>query len=334
MNHELVGSGAMQTAETMQQGRAAAGVALSAVVPVTERFDDPTTLYREYRDGVAATGMTYEFIYVLDGNYPEVLAALQALKSEGEPIKIIKFAKWFGEANALNAGVAVAAGDIILTLPAYRQVKADGIPSLVGALEKGCDVAVGRRWPRGDTGFNLLQAKVFHGLLRMLLKSPLNDLGCGARALKRQVIDELNIYGDQHRFLPLLAERQGFSVREINVAQDQSDVAKRIYPFGVYVRRVLDILSIFFLVKFTRKPLRFFGLIGLSMLAIGSVMTLYLVGERLFLGIGLADRPALILSTLMVVLGIQVISVGLIGEIVIFTSAKDSKEYHIDEIIE
>lgn len=333
MNQELIGAGAMKQEAANPLAVAGQGVALSAVVPVTERFDDPTALYREYRDGVASAGMAFEFIYVLDGDYPEVFAALQDLKSQGEPIKIIKFAKWFGEANALNAAAAAASGDIILTLPAYRQVKADEIPRLIGALDE-CDMAVGRRWPRGDSKFNLVQAKVFHGLLKLLLDSPLNDLGCGARALKRRVIDELNIYGDQHRFLPLLAERQGFSVREINVAQDQGDLVKRIYPFGVYIRRALDLLTIFFLVKFTKKPLRFFGLIGLTVLALGLLLTLYLVFERTFLGVGLADRPALILSTLMVVLGIQIISVGLIGEIVIFTHAKDIKEYNIDEIIE
>lgn len=333
MNQEPIGAGVMQQERANPREIAGRGVAVSAVVPVTERFDDPIPLYREYRDGVAAAGMAYEFIYVLDGEYPEVLAALQELKSQGEPIKIIKFAKWFGEANALNAGAAAAAGDIILTLPAYRQVKAAEIPRLLDALET-CDVAVGRRWPRGDSKFNLLQARVFHRLLKLLLDSPLSDLGCGARALKRQVIDELNIYGDQHRFLPLLAERQGFTISEVNLAQDQGDLVKRVYPFGVYVRRVLDLLSIFFLVKFTRKPLRFFGLIGLTLLAVGSIMTLWLIVERLFFGLALADRPALILSTLMVVLGIQVISVGLIGEIVIFTRAKESKEYNIDEIIE
>lgn len=333
MNQELIGAGAMKQEAANPLAVAGQGVALSAVVPVTERFDDPTALYREYRDGVAGAGMAFEFIYVLDGDYPEVFAALQDLKSQGEPIKIIKFAKWFGEANALNAAAAAASGDIILTLPAYRQVKADEIPRLIGALDE-CDMAVGRRWPRGDSKINLVQAKVFHGLLKLLLDSPLKDLGCGARALKRRVIDELNIYGDQHRFLPLLAERQGFSVREINVAQDQGDLVKRIYPFGVYVRRALDLLTIFFLVKFTKKPLRFFGLIGLTVLALGLLLTLYLVFERTFLGVGLADRPALILSTLMVVLGIQIISVGLIGEIVIFTHAKDIKEYNIDEIIE
>ena len=333
MNQELIGAGVMKQEAANQRAAVGQGVALSAVVPVTERYDDPTALYREYRDGVAAAGMAFEFIYVLDGDYPAVFDALQALKSQGEPIKIIKFAKWFGEANALNAAAAAAAGDIILTLPAYRQVKAEEIPRLVAALDE-CDMAVGRRWPRGDSKFNLVQAKVFHGILKLLLDSPLNDLGCGARALKRRVIDELNIYGDQHRFLPLLAERQGFSVREINMAQDQGDMVKRIYPIGVYVRRVLDLLTIFFLVKFTKKPLRFFGLIGLTVLALGLLLTLYLVFERTFLGVGLADRPALILSTLMVVLGIQIISVGLIGEIVIFTRAKDSKEYNIDEIIE
>ncbi len=306
---------------------------LSVVVPVTERFDPPEAVYEAYRDGVAATGRSYEFIYVLDGHYPEVLAALTALKQRGEPIKIIKFARWFGEATALNVATAHAQGEVILTLPAYRQVEASEIPRLLEALDD-CDMAVGRRWPRTGSWFNALQSKMFHILVQRLLETPLGDLGCGARAFKRQVMSELHVYGDQHRFLPLLAERQGFTVREVDLAQDPADRAKRVYSPGTYVRRILDVLTVFFLVKFTRKPLRFFGLIGLSVLAVGSVLTVYLGVERLFFGVGLADRPALILGTLMVVLGIQIIAVGLIGEIVIFTRAKDLKEYKVDEIIE
>ncbi len=309
------------------------GVQLSAIIPVTERYDDPETVFRAYKAGIEAVGRSYEFIYVLDGAYPQIFETLQRLRDEGEPIKIIKFAKWFGESTALNAGFAAATGDIVLTLPAYLQVAADQIPALVAALD-GADVVVARRWPRTDSRINIVQSKVFHSLLTFLLDSPLHDLGCSVRALKRRAIEELTIYGDQHRFLPLIAQRQGFAVTELNVRQDKLDISKRIYPFGTYIRRILDILVIFFLIKFTKKPLRFFGMIGLATLALGALMTVYAVGQRLFFDVALSGRPILVLSTLMIVLGIQIIAVGLIGEIVIFTHAKDMKEYHVDEIVE
>jgi hypothetical protein len=146
-------------------------------------------------------------------------------------------------------------------------------------------------------------------------------------------VAELPLYGDQHRFLPLLAARLGFRIGEVNVAQSRKEKFWRLYRPGVYPRRLLDLLTVFFLIKFTKKPLRFFGLIGAATFLLGGLLTLYLVIERLFFGVPLAQRPALLLSSLLVVLGVQIFALGLIGELIIFTHAKDIKEYTIDEII-
>jgi len=144
---------------------------------------------------------------------------------------------------------------------------------------------------------------------------------------------EVPLYGDLHRFFPIMAHRHGFKTIEVNVEQSKSDVFQRIYAPGIYLRRLLDLLTVFFLIKFTKKPLRFFGLVGSSIFGLGLVATIWLVTERLFFNVALADRPALILSSLLIVLGIQIIAIGLIGEIIIFTHAKDLKEYKIDQII-
>lgn len=307
--------------------------ALSAIVPVTERLHDVESLYWAYKAGIEAVGMAYEFIYVLDGDFPEALSALQGLRQKGEPIKIIALAKWFGEATALTIGFAHAAGDIFVTLPAYPQIVPDEISRLVAGL-KDYDMVIARRFPRRDSILNVIQSKVFHFLLNTMIAVPFHDLGCGVRALKRRVAEELNIYGDQHRFLPLLAAQQGFKVLELDAAQAKEDTFKRVYSPGVYIRRMLDILTIAFIVKFTRKPLRFFGLIGSFTLALGTLGAVYLAIERLYFGGALADRPALVLAVLMMVLGFQTIAVGLIGELIIFTHTKDVKEYRVERIVE
>lgn len=307
--------------------------ALSAIVPVTERLHDVESLYWAYKAGIEAVGMAYEFIYVLDGDFPEALSALQGLRQKGEPIKIIALAKWFGEAAALTIGFADAAGDIFVTLPAYPQIVPDEISRLVAGL-KDYDMVIARRFPRRDSILNVIQSKVFHFLLNTMIAVPFHDLGCGVRALKRRVAEELNIYGDQHRFLPLLAAQQGFKVLELDAAQAKEDTFKRVYSPGVYIRRMLDILTIAFIVKFTRKPLRFFGLIGSFTLALGTLGAVYLAIERLYFGGALADRPALVLAVLMMVMGFQMIAVGLIGELIIFTHAKDVKEYRVERIVE
>lgn len=307
--------------------------ALSAIVPVTERLHDVESLYWAYKAGIEAVGLAYEFIYVLDGDFPEALSALQGLRQKGEPIEIIALAKWFGEATALTIGFAHAAGDIFVTLPAYPQIVPDEISRLVAGL-KDYDMVIARRFPRRDSILNVIQSKVFHFLLNTMIAVPFHDLGCSVRALKRRVAEELNIYGDQHRFLPLLAEQQGFKVLELDAAQAKEDTFKRVYSPGVYIRRMLDILTIAFIVKFTRKPLRFFGLIGSFTLALGTLGAVYLAIERLYFGGALADRPALILAVLMMVMGFQMIAVGLIGELIIFTHAKDVKEYRVERIVE
>ena len=304
---------------------------LTVIIPVTERYDPVTELFYEYKRGIDATGLTYEIIYVLDGEHSDVLEELVKLQ-ESEKLSIITLAKIFGESVALTAAFSKASGDIFLTLPAYQQVETNEIPKLVDAI-KDSDMVLARRWPRRDSVMNRLQTRLFNFLLRLSTDLKIHDAGCSVRAFTRDVIEEVQLYGDLHRFFPVMAHRQGFQVIELDVAQSEKDIHPRIYSPGLYVRRLLDLLTIFFLIKFTKKPLRFFGLVGTTLFSLGLISSLYLIGERLFLDISLADRPALILSSLLVVLGVQIIAIGLIGEIIIFTHAKDLKEYKIDKII-
>jgi hypothetical protein len=193
-------------------------------------------------------------------------------------------------------------------------------------------MVIARRWPRHDSKLKRAQTITFHGILNFIAGCSFQDLGCGVRAFKKEIADEIPVYGDQHRFIPLLAERRGFRVKEVKVPQSNIDSAPTFYRSGTYLRRILDILTVFFLVKFTKKPLRFFGLIGSTIFAIGFLVLIYIISQRLFSGVALADRPALLLSSLFVVLGVQLIALGLIAELIIFTHAREIKEYTIDRI--
>jgi glycosyltransferase involved in cell wall biosynthesis len=305
---------------------------LSVIVPVCERYDDIRALYGEYVRYIEQVKFPYEFVFILDGPFPDVASALERLSAENDNIRVVQLSRGFGEAVALTAGFEHSSGDLILTLPAYFQISPKDIKNVLAAVNE-YDLIVARRWPRRDPWINKIQGKVFHWLLNTITGTSFTDLGSGVRVFKRKVIEELQVYGDQHRFLPVLASRQGFRVKEVDVSQAENDKKLRVYRFGVYPRRMLDILTVFFLVKFTKKPLRFFGLIGAGVGAIGFISLIYVVFQRFFLGIGLADRPALLLSTLAIVLGIQIFAIGLIGELIIFTHAKDLKEYSIEKII-
>jgi glycosyltransferase involved in cell wall biosynthesis len=241
----------------------------------------------------------------------------------------------FGEATALAAGFEHARGEIVITLPAYYQIPGSEIAVLVAALD-GADMSVGRRWPRAGGKLEALRRSAFHGILGAFTgsRSRFRDLGCGARAMRRRVVEEISLYGDQHRFLALLAEHHGFRVVEVDVRQSAKDSFTGRYPLREYAHRVLDILTVLFLVRFTKKPLRFFGMLGVSTFVIGAVLISYMVVERLFFGQALADRPALLLASLLAVLGLQLFAIGLLGELIIFTHARDIKDYKVEEIIE
>jgi glycosyltransferase involved in cell wall biosynthesis len=305
---------------------------LSVIMPVGRRHAaDIAALYAEYKDGLAALNTPYEFIVVLDGPQPDVASTLQRLLGRGENLIVISLTKRFGEATALMAGFQRASGRIIITMPAYHQIRGGEIGKLLRALDQS-DLAIGRRWPRVGSRFEIMRRDLFHRLIATGGQR-FRDLGCGARAMKRRVLEEISLYGDQHRFLPVLANRQGFRIVEVDVAQSPLDRYDRGYPPREYAHRVLDIFTVFFLVRFTKKPLRFFGMVGASTFVIGALLVAYLAIDRLVFQHPLADRPALLLSSLLVVLGMQLFALGLLGELIIFTHARDIKDYQIDEVI-
>jgi glycosyltransferase involved in cell wall biosynthesis len=306
---------------------------LSVIVPVGVRHSEIGALYSEYHDAVSRTGLRSEFIFVLDGRFPDIEEKLQTYAGGAVGITIVKLTRTFGEATALMAGFEQASGELILTLPAYHQIVASEIGKLVSALNS-TDVAIGVREPREEAWHERIRRRAFHGIVGSVTGMRLRDLGCGARAMRRQVLEELTLYGDQHRFLPILAYRQGFRVTEVEVAQSKQDRFDGVYQAREYIHRILDIVTVFFLVRFTKKPLRFFGMVGVSIFSIGTVLTLWLVVERLFLGHALSDRPALLLTSLMIVLGLQLFALGLLGELIIFTHARAIKDYQVEKVIQ
>ncbi len=308
-------------------------VEISVVVPIGVRHADVPALYEEYKAALQTLAVPYEFIVVLDGRHPDVSARLIELQRRGEPIVVVSLTRAFGESTALMAGFERARGNVVLTLPGYHQIDSTEIPKLVHALAEA-DVAIGRRWPRAGNRFESLRRTLFHRALRWVTTLEFGDLGCGARAMKRRVIEEIFLYGDQHRFLAVLAHRQGFRVTEVIVRQSSKDHFEGHYRLREYAHRALDILTVLFLVRFTKKPLRFFGMIGLALAGIGALLLLYLIVVRLGFGQPLADRPALLLTSLLVVLGLQLFAIGLLGELIIFTHARDVKDYQIESIIQ
>lgn len=324
----------MNERNLMKQPAPGASPQVSVIVPIgARRTRDLKSLYAGYKAGITVTGLPHEFIFVLDGPRPEVHQSLQELLHQGEEFTIVSLTRHFGESAALTAGFEQASGEWILTLPAYEQIEPADIGKLLTAMATS-DMAVGYRSPRRGNPVDRARRAAFHGIVNFVTRSHFRDLGCGARAMRRQVLEEIDLYGDQHRFISILATRLGFRVNEVAVRQSPRDRLDRSYRPREYVHYALDLFSIFFLVRFTKKPLRFFGMLGAATFSLGALLIAYLGAERLLLGEPLADRPALLLAALLVVLGMQVFALGLLGELIIFTHARGLKDYRVEEVIQ
>lgn len=310
-------------------GTAAPTLALSVVVPVSERPEPLDELYREFADVLRRRGWDFEFLFVLEPWGGSLAERLQPLVDAGEPVTVLIGGQTMGEAALLKLAAGYCRGAVVVTLPPYYRVEANAVIGLVERVEEGVDLAVARRWPRHDSWLNRLQNRVFHALLATSVRGRrFRDVACGVRAMRRDVLAELPLYGEFFRFLPVLAQHEGFVVEERDYPQDRRDRPRRLHGPGVYFRRLIDLLGVFFLLRFTQKPLRFFGLMGGTLTAFGGTILVVLFVQRLQ-GQGMANRPLLLLGVLLVVLGLQAIALGLVGEIIVHVHAATRPGYRL-----
>ncbi len=292
---------------------------------VEKLFDDLTKLLK-------STGFSYELIFVDDGSVDSSYQKIVKLAASNKNVSVIKMRSQFGEASAFTAGLRQATGDTILYLAARVNVKAENLFALVQKLEEGNDLVVGWRFPRKDSKLNQVISRVFNSITRKLSKIKLHDINSGVLITRRAVLDNINIYGDLHNFLPVLAERQGYKIAEAKIEQLPGAFRKSKYV-KEYVQRLLDIITVIFLTNYSKKPIHFLGFVGALFTLTGALIEIYLFIYRMLLLGPIAGRPLLLLGALLLVIGIQLISIGLLGEMIIFTHARDIKEYNIEEII-
>ena len=306
---------------------------LDVIVPVGDRTDDLGELHRRRGEALRASGYRPSFTYVLDGELPEAREALAALAQSEDNACVIQLSRQFGEMAAVLAGFANTKAEQLMILPAFEQVDTASLPRVLEGLADA-DLVTVRRFPRCDSAVRRAQSYVFEAVLKGVGSAQFRDPGCTVHALRRAVLEETELYGEQHGFLPVLAANVGFKVVEIDLPQARGDAARKIQRPRSYVHRLVDILSVFFLTRFTRRPLRFFGPVGAGCTAIGLLGLAVVVVQRLFFGLPLAERPALILSSLLVAVGLQVLAIGLIGELIVFINARSMRQYRVREIIE
>jgi glycosyltransferase involved in cell wall biosynthesis len=313
------------------------GVSLdvTVIVPVSSAL-------AEVREVVEALGAeldheerSWEVVFVFDGVAGRAWEEVQKLRRDMPGrVRSISFKNPFGESICLSAAFERSRGEYIVTSPQYVQVDPIELRSMLAALDDGADFVTPWRSPRVDPWLNRLQSAAFNLVIRQIIRMEFHDLNCYFRAIRREVLEDVAVYGDLYRYLPVIAYRQGFRVVEVKVRHLKEWGSTGFFGVGVYTRRFLDILAVMFLTKFTLKPLRFFGTIGgvfsLSGIAVCTHMTI----QKLWFDQAISGRPLLLLGVLLIVLGVQVLGFGLVGEVIIFSQARNLKEYRIERIYE
>lgn len=306
---------------------------LSVLVPVTERPWPLVDVFQENAKALRDAGRSFEFLFVVESHRLHLSDGLEELAASGEPVRLLVVGPHIGESAMLKAALPRARADLLLTLAPYPRVEPQGLPLLLQAVDEGADMATACRVSDHSSRINLLQRSLFHLLVRRGLGGGFQDLASGVRAMRREVLEAAPIYGDLSRFTPVLVQREGFDVREVPLPQHPEDARARVYPPGVYVRRLIDLLGVYFLLRFTRKPLRFFGLVGAVFGTAGFAILLVLGMQRLG-GVAMSDRPLLLLGLLLAVLGAQAIALGLIGEIIVNLNIGRGQEgYRVREVV-
>lgn len=305
---------------------------ISVIVPVTERPWALDRLYREYAPALEAMGEEFEFLFIVKPWAKKMTEPLGHLIRAGAAIRVLEIGSNAGESEMWAAAIVQCRGSVVLTLPAYPRVVPEALPELVQKVRGGTDLATAKRRLTRSSFLNRLQNRMFHALLRWLVGEDFEDVASGVRALDRDAIRDVPLHGDSFRFLPLLARSDGLLVEEVAVEQHPLDGQVRVYSPGVYVRRGLDLLGLMLLVRFTQKPLRFFGIVGTVFGLIGAVILVIMFFQRVG-GEGISDRPLLLLGVLSFSLGMQAIAIGLVGEIIVHFGASGRRLYRVTENI-
>ena len=309
---------------------ASASPTVSVLVLVAGRPEPLPALYGEIAAGVREVCDSYEFVFIVEPAFFEMSEPLLLLAAKGEPIRVVRVGQPLGATALLREGFSFCRGDIVVTLPSRRRVDTAAVAQLITVVQSGSDLAVAARTKRTDSWLNRLESRVFHAMAAGVIgpATRISDVTSNVRAMRRGVLDRLPLYGDAARFLPLLAIREGYKVTEVPTYQHSSDRRRRFTSPLTYLGSVLDLLSLFVVLRFTEKPLRFFGLVGVSSLIPGAAILAVLLVQRLG-GQAMADRPLLLLGVLFVVLGIQMVALGLIGEIIVHLQSGDRIAYRL-----
>ena len=306
---------------------------ISVVVPLKNEADTLAELYERVSSVMAGLGRRFEMVFVDDGSTDGSFDVLKELYvKHPDKVRVVRFRRNKGKAAALASGFELAEGDIIITMDADLQDDPAEIPRFLEALAQGRDLVSGWKRDRHDPWFKVASSRFFNFVVSIAAGLKLHDYNCGFKAYRREVMDEITIYGDLHRYIPFLANSRGFRVDEIVVQHHARKKGRSKYGWDRYYRGFLDLFTVIMLTRFARKPLHFFGSIGGWLFAIGLIINLWLTWIWIW-GASIGQRPLLFLGVLMMVVGVQIFTIGLIGEMINSLKPRDSGDSPIKTIL-
>lgn len=288
---------------------------LSFVIPVLNEAESLQQLYKEILGNLGEH--SYEIIFVDDGSKDGSFGVMTDLAAQDKQVRVIKFRRNFGKAAALQKGFEIACGEVVFTMDADLQDNPAEISAFLEKLNQGYDMVSGWKKKRRDPWHKKLPSRLFNSVTARTFKLKLNDYNCGFKAYRRELVKELYLYGEMHRYIPALANSLGYRIGEIAVQHRARQHGKSKYGLERYLRGFFDLLTVRMVTHYIKSPLYLFGRIGIISTILGSVITLYLTIMKIFWGMPLSNRPLLLMGILLILGGLQFISLGLMSELII-----------------
>jgi len=302
---------------------------LSVVIPAYNEEKNTTLLYKELKLVLESLSKNYEIIFVDDGSTDITFEELKKLHEKDNSVKILQFQRNFGKSAALLAGFDNAKGDIIITMDADLQDEPEEIPRFIDKIKEGYDVVIGWKFRRKDPISKKLISKLFNFFVRNLFGISLHDVDCNFRAMKREVVNNLKIYSGFYRYIPVFAKQNGYSIGEIKIKHNPRRFGKSKYGISRLYNGFFDLITVKFITTYFKRPLHFFGSLGSIFTGLGFILGLFLLYEKYVRSLNIGTRPLLILTILLIMLGVQFISIGLVGEMVTHSKYSSEEQYTI-----
>lgn len=305
---------------------------ISIIVPAYNEEKNVPLLYEKITSVVRRMKLSYELIFVDDGSRDQTLARLTAISSSDPSVIVIKFRKNFGQTAAMDAGFKTARGRILIPMDADLQNDPEDIPRLVAKLNEGYDVVSGWRANRRDSLAKHIISRGANLLRKLLLHDRIHDSGCTLKAYRRECFENLTLYGEMHRFIPAILSLRGFKVTELPVRHHPRAYGKTKYSFKRVLKGFLDMLVVTFWMRYATRPIHLFGTLGVLTTLLGLLVGFYLTLLKLFFNEPIGNRPLLLLTILLIVLGAQFITFGLMSDILVKIYYKNEPTYCIEKI--